>query len=317
MPRLPIIIDTDPGIDDAVAILLVLASPEFDLRGLSVVSGNVPLADTLRNTLQVCELAGRPDVPVFAGCDRPLLRAPVLGLFSGREGLGGVVLPPPAMAPQPVHAVDFLVASLGKAARAGEKITLCALGPLTNVAVALAHSPGIAAGIERIVLMGGGFKELGNRSISAEFNMLVDPHAASIVFEAGIPITMLPLDVTHQALATPRRIEVLRGIDNPVARVVAEILTIWDRKDIDRFGELGGPLHDPLVFDYLLRPDHYSGRKARVWIEHTSELTMGQTVADWWGKTKETPNAEVITKVDAQAFFDLLGERLGRYPLAA
>ncbi len=317
MTGLPIIIDTDPGIDDAVAILLVLASPEFDLRGLTVVSGNVPLEDTLRNTLQVCELAGRPDVPVFAGCDRPLLRQPVRGLFSGREGLGGVVLPPPRLAPQPIHAVDFLVKSLLEAGRAGEKITVCALGPLTNVALALAHSPGIAAGFERIVLMGGGFKELGNRSIAAEFNILVDPHAASMVYEAGIPITMLPLDLTHQALATPQRVEKIRAIDNPVAQVVADILTIWDRKDIDRFGELGGPLHDPLVFDYLLAPHRYSGRKARVWIEHTSELTMGQTVADWWGKTGEKPNAEVLTKVDAQGFFDLLGERLARYPLSA
>jgi len=317
MQRLPIIIDTDPGIDDAVAILLVLASPEFDLRGVTVVSGNVPLERTLPNTLQVCELAGRLDVAVFAGCPRPLLRKPVYGLFSGREGLGGIVLPPPRMAPQPLHAVDFLVRTLTEAAEDGPKITVCALGPLTNLGVALAHSPGIAAGVERIVLMGGGFKELGNRSISAEFNMLVDPHAASIVFEAGIPITMVPLDATHQALATPKRIERIRAIGNPVSDVIADILTAWDRKDIDRFGERGGPLHDPLVFAYLLRPGDYGSRKARVWIEHVSELTMGQTVADWWGKTGESPNAEVVTQVDADAFFDLLGERLARYPLAA
>jgi purine nucleosidase len=274
MTPLPIIIDTDPGIDDAIAILLALASPEFDLRGLTVVSGNVPLEDTLRNTLQVCELAGRPGVPVFAGCDRPLLRKPVRGLFSGREGLGGIVLPPPRMRPQPQHAVDFLISSLAEAARTGGKITLCALGPLTNVAVALAHSPGIADGIERIVLMGGGFKELGNRSISAEFNMLVDPHAASIVYEAGIPITICPR--SHPSgPGDAQAIETIRAIANPVALVVADILTIWDRKDIDRFGELGWAaarspgFRLPAGAAALRRPDGPGG------IEHASEPDHG------------------------------------------
>jgi purine nucleosidase len=310
---LPIIIDTDPGIDDAVALLLAFASPEFDIKGVTVVSGNVALEHTVRNTLQVCELAGRRDVPVYAGCTRPLLRNPIYGLFSGQGGLGKTELPAPTMKVQETHAVDYLVAALADAARACKRVTVCTLGPLTNLAVALAHTPQIKDGIERIVMMAGAFRELGNRSISAEFNILVDPHAAHIVFEAGIPITMLPLDVTHQAMATPARIDVIRSVGNSVTEIVADILTFWDRKDSKRFGGRGGPLHDPLVFDYLLAPDHYGSEEARVWVEHTSELVMGHTVADFWGKTGEKPNVQVVLKVDADAFFALLGTRLAAY----
>ncbi len=309
----PIIIDTDPGIDDAVALLLAFASPEFDIKGVTVVSGNVALEHTVRNTLQVCELADRRDVPVYPGCTRPMLRDPVYGLFSGQGGLGKTELPPPTMTVRETHAVDYLVAALTDAARAGEPVTLCTLGPLTNVALALAHTPRIRDGIESIVMMAGAFRELGNRSISAEFNILVDPHAAHIVFEAGIPIVMLPLDVTHQAMATPARIDAIRAVGNPVTDVVADILTFWDRKDSKRFGGRGGPLHDPLVLDYLLAPEHYGSDEARVWVEHSSELLMGHTVADFWGKTGEKPNAKVVLKVDADAFFELLGRRLAKY----
>ncbi len=313
MTALPVIIDTDPGIDDAVALMLALASPEFDVQGITVVSGNVALEHTVRNTLQVLELIGRADLPVYPGCVRPLLRDPVFGAFSGAKGLGKSEMAAPKTEPASVHAVDFLIRQTRDAAESKRPITLCTLGPLTNVALALAQSPEIRAGIARIVMMGGAFTALGNRSPAAEFNILVDPHAAHIVFESGIPITMLPLDVTHQALATPKRIEALRAVGNRVTDVVAALLTFWDRKDVDRFGEPGGPLHDPLVFGWLLKPDLFESRPARVWIEHTSELCMGHTVGDLWGKTGETPNAEVVTRVDAGGFFDLLNERLARY----
>ena len=314
MTRLPIIIDTDPGIDDAVALLMALTSPEFDVIGLGVVAGNVSFEHTLANTLNVLELAGRPDVPVYPGCTRPLLREPVYGLFSGAGGLGEAALPEPTLSAASEHAVNFLVRVLGEAAAGRRpKPTLCPIGPLTNIALAIAHSPEIVAGIDRIVLMGGAFAELGNRSISAEFNILVDPHAAQIVMNCGAPIVMLPLDLTHKAIATFGRIEAIRALNNPVAGVVADLLAFWDRKDVDRFQTRGGPLHDPAVFSYLLNPEWFSGREGFVAVETVSELSMGHTVVDWWGQTDQPPNALVLTDLDADAFFDDLCRRLARY----
>ena len=201
-----IIIDTDPGQDDAVAILLALASPgELDVRGITTVAGNVPLALTSLNARKVCELAGRDDVAVYAGCERPMVRELITAEYvHGATGLDGADLPDPTMALQPTHAVDFLVETL-MAGDEGE-ITLCPLGPLTNIAMALLREPRIASKVREIVLMGGGFFEGGNVTPAAEFNIFVDPHAADVVFTSGIPITMMPLDVTHQALATPTRV---------------------------------------------------------------------------------------------------------------
>ncbi len=314
MSPLPLIIDTDPGIDDAVALLMAFASPEFDILGITVVSGNVCLADTVENTLKVRELGRKPEIPVYAGCPRPLLREPVYGLFSGNQGLGGVDLPAPKGAVEPDHAVDFLVRILGEAA-AGKrpKPVLCPIGPLTNIALALARAPGIAAGIERIVLMGGAFAELGNRSISAEFNMLVDPHAAQRVMECGVPMVIVPLDLTHKAIATFERIDAIRALGNPVAAAVADILTFWDRKDVERFRTRGGPLHDPIVFTYLVHPEWFGGREGVVAVEHCSELSMGHTVVDWWGQSGRVPNALVLTDIDSDAFFKDLCQRLVRY----
>ena len=315
MKKRPIIIDTDPGVDDAIAILLALASPELEVLGICAVAGNVPLAATRVNARKVCELAGRPDIPVFAGCSGPLLRDQIFGKYSGESGLGGTLLPVPKMAEEGEHAVDFLSRRLAEAARGeGSKITICTLGPLTNLAVALALRPGLVEGIESIVVMGGAFSVLGNRSPCAEFNILADPHAARIVFNCGASFTLAPLDMTFQALATPERVEKIRRQENRVSGVAADLITYYDRNDPERYGAVGGPLHDPTVIAWLLQPGMFEGRDAWIGVECESGLTLGHTVVDWWGTTGRPPNAHVLTGLDAGQFFDLLVERLAALP---
>lgn len=308
-----IIIDCDPGIDDAVSLLLALASPEVELLGVTTVCGNIPVDATTRNALTICHLAGRDDIPVYSGAFRPLLRDPIMAEFSGSTGLGNVKLEEPTHGAEALHAVNYLVKTLTEAGERGEKITLCAHGPLTNLALMFRHSPAVAAGIERIVLMGGAFRAGGNRTRTAEFNMLADPHAAAIVFSAGVPVTMLPLDATFQAMATPERVEKIRAVPGKVAQAVADVLTFWDRKDLKRYGSLGGPLHDPLVPAYVIRPDLFTIESTFVEVEWRSELCFGQTVADWYGRTDKPHNADVVLGVNAEGFFDLLTERLASY----
>ncbi len=310
----PVIVDTDPGIDDAVALLLAFASPELDLRGITTVSGNVPQPVALDNALRVCELAGRSDIAVYAGCSSPLLVAPIRSKFSGTGGLGGVVLPAPTMPPRPGHAVDFLCTTLAAAADRNEPITVCTLGPLTNVALALRKCPGIVAGIHAVVAMGGAYREAGNRTPAAEFNFLADPHAAQIVFTSGVPIVSVPLDVTHQALATPEWVARLRAQPGAVPATVAELLTYWNRGDVARFGREGGPLHDPLVIAAVLRPDLFASYGSYVEIETCSALALGQSVSDRWNVHGRPHNTRILDRVDADAFFELLLERLARFP---
>ena len=304
-----IIIDTDPGQDDAVAILLALASPELDVLGLTAVAGNVPLALTQMNARKICELAGRPDVKVFSGAVRPLVRKLVTAEHvHGRTGLDGPDLPLPTMPLQEQDAVDFIVETL-----MGEpegSVTLCPLGPLTNIALALIREPAIAPRIREIVLMGGGYFEQGNVTPSAEFNIHVDPHAAYEVFRAGVPIVMMPLDVTHKALTSNARIAAFRAMGTRVGTATAELLDFFDRYDEEKYGTDGGPLHDPCVIAYLLRPELFRGRHCNVEIEIASELTMGATVVDWWGITDRPKNAQVMRDIDADGFFALLTERL-------
>jgi purine nucleosidase len=306
-----IIIDTDPGQDDAVAILLALASPELEVLGITVVAGNVPLALTVKNARMICELAGRPDVRIFAGAERPMVRDLVTAEnVHGKTGLDGPTLPEPTMPLQEGHAVDFLIDTL-MAEEAGS-VTLCALGPLTNIALALLREPKIAPRIREIVLMGGGLFEGGNVTPAAEFNIYVDPHAAEIVLRAGIPTVVIPLDCTHKALTTARRVDAFRKLGTKPAKAVAELLDFFERYDEHKYGTDGGPLHDPCVIAYLLRPDLFSGRHINVSVETNSELTMGMTVADWWGVTDRPRNATYIRDVDHENFFQLLVERLGR-----
>ncbi|PHP26747.1 nucleoside hydrolase [Limimaricola cinnabarinus] len=304
-----IIIDTDPGQDDAVAILLALASPELEVLGLTAVAGNVPLDLTQRNARQIVELAGR-DTPVFAGCDAPLARPLVTAEHvHGKTGLDGIALPDPTLPLQESHGVDFIIETLRR--EPAGTVTLCPLGPLTNIATAFERAPDIVEKVQRIVLMGGGFFEGGNITPAAEFNIYVDPEAAKAVFACGRPITVLPLDATHKALTSKAWIAEMRSMGR-IGEVVASWTDFFERFDTEKYGSEGAPLHDPCVIAWLLRPDLFSGREINVEIETQSELTLGMTVADWWGVTDRAPNALFIGEVDRDGFFSLLSERIGQ-----
>ncbi|HMO07883.1 MAG TPA: nucleoside hydrolase [Paracoccaceae bacterium] len=307
-----IIIDTDPGQDDAVAILLALASPEeVEVLGVVAVAGNVPLPLTERNARIVCELAGRPDLPVFAGCDRPLLRPLVTAEHvHGKTGLDGPQLPDPVMPLRPEHGVDFIIRTLRE--QPPGTVTLCPLGPLTNIATAFARAPDIVARVAEVVLMGGAYFEVGNITPAAEFNIYVDPEAAAAVFASGARITVMPLDVTHKALTSRPWVEGIRALGTPVGRMVAEWTDFFERFDVAKYGSQGAPLHDPTVTAYLIRPDLFTGRQINVEIETLSDLTRGMTVADWWGITDRPRNAMFMGGIDAEGFFALLTERLAR-----
>jgi purine nucleosidase len=306
-----IIIDTDPGQDDAVAILLALASPELDVLGITAVAGNVPLALTEKNARKICELAGKPETKVFSGAVRPMARQLVTAEnVHGKTGLDGPDLPEPTMPLQKQHAVDFILETLMR--EEPGSVTLCPLGPLTNIALALVREPKIAPRIKEIVLMGGGFFEGGNVTPTAEFNIYVDPHAADVVLKSGIPVVMVPLDCTHKALTTAKRVAAFRDLGTKPGTAVAELLEFFERFDEAKYGTDGGPLHDPCVIAYLLKPELFSGRYINVTVETASELTMGMTVADWWGVTGREKNVTYLRDVDHEGFFQLLVERIGR-----
>ncbi|HEV7433733.1 MAG TPA: nucleoside hydrolase [Pseudorhizobium sp.] len=310
--RRKIIIDTDPGQDDAAAIMLAFASPdELEVLGLCAVAGNVPLSLTSRNIRIVCELCGRRDAKVYEGAGRPLSRQLVTAEHvHGRTGLDGAELPEPTMAVQPQHAVDFIVETLMH--EPSGTVTLCTLGALTNVALALQKEPAIAGRIRELVMMGGGFFEGGNITPAAEFNIYVDPEAAAMVFASGVPIVMIPLDVTHQLLTTKTRVAKIATLGTHPAQVLVDWLAFFERFDEEKYGSDGGPLHDPTVIAYLLKPELFSGRHCNVEIETQSELTVGMTVVDWWRVSGREPNATVLRNVDADGFYDLLTERVAR-----
>ncbi|WP_296417385.1 nucleoside hydrolase [Pseudooctadecabacter sp.] len=311
MPR-DIIIDTDPGQDDAIAILLALASPELNVLGITAVAGNVPLALTQKNARIVCELAGRPDTLVFAGCDAPLKRKLVTAEHvHGKTGLDGPQLADPTMPLQDRHAVDWIIDTCRAAAP--DSITLCPLGPLTNIATALTRAPEIKQAIAEIVLMGGGYFEGGNITPTAEFNIYVDPEAADIVFSAGLPLTAMPLDMTHKALTTKPRIDAFRALGTRVGDMTAAWTDFFERFDMEKYGSEGAPLHDPTVIAYLIQPDLFTGRHINVEIETQSDLTLGMTVADWWRVTDRAPNCMFMGDLDAEGFYALLADRLARY----
>jgi purine nucleosidase len=306
-----IIIDTDPGQDDAVALLVALASPEdLDVLAITAVAGNVPLALTSRNARRIVELAGRTSVPVHDGCSRPMVKALVTAEYvHGPSGLDGADLPAPTVQPAAGHGVDVLIDTL-MASEPGQ-ITLCTLGPLTNIAMALVKEPAIADRVEQIVMMGGGFFEGGNTTPAAEFNIYVDPHAAHVVFTSGIPITMMPLDVTHKALATRARVEAFRDLGTPAGDAVAGMLDFFDRYDTEKYGSDGAPLHDPTVIACMLEPGLFAGRDCHVAIALEGPAA-GMTLVDWWGVTGNDPNATVMRDIDADAFYALITERIGR-----
>jgi inosine-uridine nucleoside N-ribohydrolase len=312
MPR-PIIIDTDPGTDDAVAILLALAAAELEVLGLVTVAGNLPLALTERNARAILELAGRPEIPVYAGCPRPMGPGHVTAEHAhGTGGLGQLELPAPQIPLQPQHGVDSLIETLRAAAP--RSVTICALGPLTNIATALIKAPEIAGRMAGLVVMGGASYALGNTTPAAEFNMHADPFAAAVVFDSGAPITMIPLDLTHQVLSTPERIARLRALGNRCGQAAALLL---EPPRAARRGQGKRPiyaLHDPCVIAYLLSPDLFEGVEANVAVETQSPLTLGMTVIDWRGISGRRPNARVMTKIDAERFYALLIDRLADLP---
>lgn len=313
MKTLPVIIDCDPGIDDAIALLSAFVAPQLNILGICTVCGNQPLLNTLRNALQITELGQRTDIPVFAGCHQPVFREPIHGQFHGENGLGNTAFPAPQKQPETLHAVNFLINSCEQAIRDNQPVTLCVLGPLTNLATALRMKPQIAAGIARVVLMGGAYREAGNRTMTSEFNMLADPHAAHVVFSSELNITVLPLDATHQVILTPERVGKFINVSGRISQPLGELMAFWDRNDIRRYGSRGGPLHDPLVIAYVLAPELFGSEKARVFVEYNSELCMGQTVADWYGKSGQTANVDIVTRVDAAKVFMLFYELLSRY----
>ena len=306
-----IIIDTDPGQDDAVAILLALASPELEVLGITAVAGNVPLPLTEKNARIICELARRRDIPVFAGCDAPLVRKLVTAEHvHGKTGLDGIALPDPTMALQTAHAVDFIIDTLRS--HPPGTITLCPLGPLTNIATAFQRAPEVVARVAELVLMGGAYFEVGNFTPAAEFNIYVDPEAADIVFKSGVPLVVVPLDVTHRALTSRDWVEGMRALGTEVGRAVASWTDFFERFDTAKYGSNGAPLHDPCVIGYLIRPDLFEGRHINVVIETKGDYTVGMTVADWWRVSGRTPNALFMRTIRRDAFFDLLTERIAQ-----
>lgn len=308
-----IIIDCDPGQDDAVMLLLAMASrEELDILGITTVAGNVPLELTQRNARLMCELAKQPHIPVFAGCERPLAGELITAEnVHGSTGIDGAPIHSPAVPLQDQHAVDFIIETLEQAEAAS--ITLVPTGPLTNIGSVFEQRPDLLPKVQEIVLMGGAMREGGNTSPSAEFNILVDPLAAAIVMHCNRPLTIAPLDVTHQVVVTQERLAALRGMKSKVAAATVGMLEYFNRHDAEKYHIEGAPLHDPCTIAYLLAPDLFTGKWCNVEVETTSALTRGHTAVDFWGVTERPPNAKWLYRVNAEGFFNLLIDRLGRY----
>lgn len=308
---LPLILDCDPGIDDFIAILMILAAPEkFNLLGLTVSGGNVPVHLTARNALKACELAGRRDVKVYMGCPQPMTRSLVVeeGVH-GTEGLKYVDLPQPTMPLQSMHAVDFLIEAI---LSSPQRVTLATTGPLTNVAVAIVREPRILENIEEIVTMGGSML-LGNITPAAEYNFYADPEAAHILFTSGKKIKVVGIDVTHQALTTLEWIQTLEKRGTPVTAAVAAMVQGIHEYDTQYFETTGGALHDPCVIAYLCNPSLFKGKEVHVEIDTSDGMGRGRSIVDWWEKRNLPPNAHVFNEFNALGFFDLLTELLSRY----
>jgi purine nucleosidase len=310
MPAMKIILDCDPGHDDALAIMLALASPELEVLGITVTYGNVGLENTLKNTLKIRQLCGS-DVPVYGGVPQPLITNRISAEFvHGRSGLDGPALPEPQHGAEQQRAVDFIIESV---LAHPHQVTLCPVGPMTNVALAMRLEPKIVPLIQKIVLMGGS-TTLGNWSPAAEFNVLCDPHAAKIVFEAPVPTVMFGLNVTHQALALPKHIAAIRANGNHTSLVAAELLEFFKLAYQKRYGYDGPALHDPCVIAYLLKPELFAIETLHAEVDDSSGASFGRTVVDVYQVTNKAPNTDVAMSVDADGYFALLTERLARLP---
>lgn len=308
---LPIIIDCDPGHDDAIALILALASPKLNVLAVTTSAGNQTPDKTLRNALRILTLLGRHDIPVAGGAPKPLLRELIIAdNVHGESGLDGPALPEPGFAPQALTAVELMAKTLRAST---EPVTLVPTGPLTNIALLLSAHPELKVKIARIVLMGGSAGP-GNWTPAAEFNIYVDPEAAEMVFGAGVPITMCGLDVTHAAQVMDEDIERIRAIANPIARTVAELLDFFMIYHRDpKWGFVGAPLHDPCTIAWLLRPELFTGIECHVSVETQGQYTVGMTVVDRYRLSPHEPNATVLLDVERQGFIDLLVEQLQAY----
>jgi purine nucleosidase len=304
-----IVIDTDPGIDDALAMLLAVASPELDLRALTVIGGNVPLAQCVTNTLAVLELLDMPTIPVAAGVTQPLIRPVYMGgaVTHGESGLGDAQLPPPSLTPTADHAVDRLISEI--MAAPGE-VTLIAIGPLTNVALALRKEPRIITAVRQVIFMGGALLVEGNTTPVAEFNVFADPHAAHIVLHSGMPITLLPWDITSNVLMTQADVDGLLQIPSPLTRFVADATRFYIEFHHTYFGTPACSVNDPAAVALAFLPELAKTRPVFVDVEIGSELTMGQTVADYVGMRRREPNVQVVVEFDTPRFMHLMLERL-------
>lgn len=301
-----LILDTDPGQDDAIALFLALGSEELVVDAVTTVAGNVPQPLVTENALGLLTLAGREDVPVYRGCERPMLRDLYTAEYvHGPTGVDGATLPLPSGRAEAEHAVDAIIERCVESENA--TVTLCPIGPLTNIAMAIVKAPAIIPKIREIVWMGGAFEESGNTTSLAEFNAYVDPHAAHVVFTCGAPLTIFPLDVTHKALMLPAHVEALEAIGSPVATAAAGMIRFYEQYDVDRYDLPGAPLHDPCVIAYLVEPSIFNGHTAHIAIDHSNEASIGTTCE----VAGEASTAMVMTDIDADRFFSLVIERVG------
>ncbi|HBZ9028848.1 TPA: pyrimidine-specific ribonucleoside hydrolase RihA [Raoultella ornithinolytica] len=308
---LPIILDCDPGHDDAIAMVLALASPELDVKAITASAGNQTPDKTLRNVLRMLTLQGRQDIPVAGGARKPLMRELIIAEnVHGESGLDGPALPEPDFTPQACTAVELMAKTLRESP---QPVTIVATGPQTNVALLLNSHPELHDKIARIVLMGGAMV-LGNWQPAAEFNIYVDPEAAEIVFQSGIPVVMAGLDVTHRAQIHGLDIERFRQVGNPVATIVAELLDFFMEYHKDaKWGFTGAPLHDPCTIAWLLKPELFTSVERWVGVETQGKYTQGMTVVDYYFLTGKQPNTTVLLDIDRERFVDLLVERLAFY----
>ena len=304
---LPIIVDCDPGQDDAVALLLALASPkELNLLAITTVAGNVRLDMTQRNARLICDMLGKTSVPVYAGCERPLFRELVTAEeYHGINGLNGIDIYEPKMPLQKEHAVSFLVLTLEQAE--DNSITLVCIAPLTNIAMVLIQAPHLATKIKEIVIMGGSVKEAGNVTASAEFNFYVDPHAAEIVLNCGRPVTIFGLDVTHQARVSHLWRERMDNLpDTAASRILKTSVDYFNYAYKDIYDQDTAPIHDVLTVAYLLAPELFENIERHVSVETNSELTIGASIVDTWNFSNKAANAKWVTECDTDGLFDLL-----------
>jgi len=307
-----IILDCDPGQDDAVALALAMAAKdEIDLLGVTTVAGNVPLNLTQRNARIMCDICHRTDIKVYAGAEKPMAQRLVTAEHvHGKSGLDGIVIYEPTTPLEEKHAVDFIIETC--LAADNNSIFLVTTGPLTNIGLAIERAPNILSKIKEIILMGGALREGGNITPSAEFNIYVDPEAAQIVLRCGCPIVMMSLDVTHQVLTTRKRVDAIRNLDSTVGEPIASLIEFYERYDEEKYHLDGAPLHDPCTIAYLIKPDLFSLKEVNVEVETEGDFTRGATVVDYWDVTERTPNVQWAHSVDDEGFFKLLNMYLSK-----